>query len=453
VHDGLSPERPFATIQRGVDAAKNGDTVIVAPGTYRQSIRFRGKNIVLRSTDPLDPAVVAGTIVEADKEEASVMIFDGTENETCVLSGFTLRNGRGDFGSGVCGGTWQNRSRAAIQYNVMTGGCPEYSGGGVSFSDGIIQYNTITGNRVKWGYGGGLYECHGTIQDNIITNNVSPHNGGGGIASSDALIQRNTISDNVGYQTGGGLFDCHGVIQNNMIFHNSGVTYGGGLGECHGVIQNNAIWGNSASWGGGLSRCNGPVRNNTITDNSAENAGGGLDACGGTILNCIIWRNTAAEVPQISSSRPPTYCCIQNWTGGGEGNLSTSPRLIKTSHRLYPDSPCIDAGRTEKWMLEAVDVEGNRRIWPGRLSETVDIGAFEYDSFPFKVTRVVTFSSGETRVTWNSRPGDVYVVWSSPALLTGSWTVQATIPSQGDTTTYIDPDTTAVSRFYRIGFD
>jgi probable HAF family extracellular repeat protein len=452
-NDGLSPGRPFATIQRGIDAAEDEDTVIVAPGTYRQSIRFGGKSIILRSTDPLDPAVVADTVIEVGKGGASVVTFDGSENEACVLSGFSIRYGQGDFGGGVCGGTWQIRTHATIQYNVITGGYPEYSGGGIAFSDGIIRHNTITGNRAKWGYGGGIFECHGTIRDNIITDNVCAINHGGGLAYCHGLIQGNQICGNSAPQKGAGLFECDGLIQNNSICRNSGAVYGGGLRECDGVVQNNMIYGNSATWGGGFSHCHGIIRNNTVTGNSAESGGGGLDDCKGTILNCIFWGNTAAEAPQVRSATVPSYCCIQDWSGEGEGNISANPRLIKSTAHLYADSPCIDAGKTEKWMVEAADVEGNRRIWPGRLSHRVDIGAYEYDSFPFKVTQVVAFSSGEARVTWNSRPGDMYIVWSSPGLPTGFWTVEAIVPSQGHTTTYIDPDTTSTCRFYRIGLD
>ena len=39
----------FATIQEGINASTNGDTVLVQSGTYIENINFNGKNITLGS--------------------------------------------------------------------------------------------------------------------------------------------------------------------------------------------------------------------------------------------------------------------------------------------------------------------------------------------------------------------------------------------------------------------
>ncbi|HEV2355066.1 MAG TPA: hypothetical protein VGR89_12540, partial [Puia sp.] len=55
------------TIQAGINAASNGDTVLVAPGTYKESINFSKKAITLMSSGG-----------------PSVTIIDGSNNGTPV---------------------------------------------------------------------------------------------------------------------------------------------------------------------------------------------------------------------------------------------------------------------------------------------------------------------------------------------------------------------------------
>jgi len=118
--DGKSWASAFKTIQEGIVAAADGDTVVVGPGTYVENIRFEGKNIVLRSTNPLDPEVARGTIIDGGGVD-SVVSFSGTEGQSCVLAGFTIQNGRADYGGGVRGGTQDAATLATIRNNIITG--------------------------------------------------------------------------------------------------------------------------------------------------------------------------------------------------------------------------------------------------------------------------------------------------------------------------------------------
>jgi hypothetical protein len=85
-----------------------------------ENIRFEGKSIVLRSTKPSDPEVVRGTIIEGGGVD-SVVSFSGTEKASCVLAGFTIQNGRADYGGGVRGGTQDSQTLATIRNNIITG--------------------------------------------------------------------------------------------------------------------------------------------------------------------------------------------------------------------------------------------------------------------------------------------------------------------------------------------
>ena len=116
--DGRSQLTAFKAIQEGIDAATDGDRVIVAQGTYVENIRLKGDDIILTSTNPFDRAVVGSTVIDGNKA-GSVVTFAGTETETCVLCGFTIQNGKADAGGGVCGGTADIQTYATIRNNVI----------------------------------------------------------------------------------------------------------------------------------------------------------------------------------------------------------------------------------------------------------------------------------------------------------------------------------------------
>jgi len=369
--DGATWETALKTIQEGIDKALEGDTVTVAEGVYIENIHFDGKNIILTGTDPLNPDVVAGTIIDGN-QSGSVVTFDGTENETCVLSGFTLQKGKAEYGGGVYGGPFSDRlTHATIRNNVVTENVASYYGGGLAHCAGLVENNIIKGNSADT-HGGGLYSCQGTIQNNVIAGN-GVEGYGGGMAMCYGTIQSNTIFENSAGIYGGGLYLCNGIIRNNTVSTNSAWTSGGGFAECDGEIYNNIIAGNfvESAAGGGLADCDAMIHSNTIVGNAAgvstTSRGGGLFNCTGWIQNCIIWGNTALEAPQFyAPGVTPTHCCIEGWVHGGTGNVTSDPRFVDADgaddnaetygdndYRLLEDSPCIDAGKNEEWMTGA----------------------------------------------------------------------------------------------------
>ena len=76
----ITGPKDFATIQEAIDAAEQGDTVLVGPGEYQlaESLSFRGKDIALKSQEGPEDTILNRGVVGLDDvpERASVVIFE-----------------------------------------------------------------------------------------------------------------------------------------------------------------------------------------------------------------------------------------------------------------------------------------------------------------------------------------------------------------------------------------
>jgi len=116
--------------------------------------------------------------------------------------------------------------------------------------------------------------------------------------------------------------------------------------------------------------------NCTIVDNTVIIEAGGLRNCdeSATITNCIIWGNDPC---QLVDSSTPTYSCIEDWSGGGTGNINSDPCFVDSAnddYHIQPISPCINEGDPCD-PCEPYVIDGGSRVFNG----TVDMGADEFN--------------------------------------------------------------------------
>jgi len=376
------------TIQAAINAANNGDTVLVAPGTYTENINFNGKAITVTSSG--GPSV---TIIDGNAN-GTVVIFANSETPNSVLNGFTIRNGLSQFSAptqGTGGGIHIFNASPTISGNVVTNN-QAVTGAGISvqFASPIIKGNTITLNHQccgTGGSGGGGILIGGTgsaqILNNTITNNTLSSAEGGGISlgASTPIIRGNLISG-------------------NSVSGLSPAATGGGIrivNQSDALILDNIIVENSADQGAGISSTGSPnlfLLNNTIVNNDARlSVGSGVLAQGFTTLinNIIVGmiNQSAVDCGQFSPNPPSVfqfndvftpqsnslYGSCANETGQN-GNFSSDPLFMSAANgdfHLKLGSLAIDAGNNSAPNLPTTDFDGNPRIANG----TVDLGAYE----------------------------------------------------------------------------
>ncbi|MEA3474947.1 MAG: choice-of-anchor Q domain-containing protein [Candidatus Cloacimonadota bacterium] len=159
----------YITIQQGINAAANGDTVLVYPGTYFENINYNGKNITVASLylTTQNNSYIDSTIIDGN-QNGSVVTFNSSEDSTAVLSGFTITNGTGtvDLFNTYCGGGIFCKNSNPRIMNCVIKDNSAYKGGGIFFRGAEVFLNETV---VRDNTGGGIH-CWQSI---ITLNNVN----------------------------------------------------------------------------------------------------------------------------------------------------------------------------------------------------------------------------------------------------------------------------------------
>ncbi len=358
------------TIQEGINAASNGDTVVVAPGTYYENINFNGKGITVISAK--GPAV---TIIDGNQAGAVVSFISGETNQA-QISGFTIRNGS-------FGGVNIFDASPVISGNVITGNCSDQGGiqayqGAPTIQGNLISDNGLTPGCTDFGGISITYDSGAWIIGNVITGNE-----GGGIyllgSGLNHLIQQNIIVDNLG--AGINSIGSTMTLVQNLIAQNqgTGVTWS----STPQTLINNTIVNDASSAEISATSMDGQVtvQNNMIVGTGNQSAVYCESLTGQPVIN-----NN-----DVFDEDAPAYAGACPDPTGTKGNIAADPLFVdylSGNYHLQAGSPAIDVGDNSAIGLPKTDFDGDDRI----INKIIDLGADEYSR-----NTALTLSSHELR--------------------------------------------------------
>jgi hypothetical protein len=390
--------------------ASSGDTILVAAGTYTESLDIR-KVVTIQSVD--GPAVT--TITTTGSRPVSFNTGAGAS----ILNGFTITGGSGVTGAGI----YINQSQPTITNCIVTGNDAGASadGGGIyvtnSTSTVTISNTTVSNNSAR--NGAGIFLNTGvkaTITNCTIDANTASNVGGGiyfNSVDATTTVTDTTISNNTASVYSGGVYlNGSPVTFNRIIIKDNAATSDGGGIFLNGssstpTFTNCNITGNQAGRGAavfGNTSTSPTFTNCTIADNSATQYGGVFYINSATIMvrNSILWGNTADTSGHISYFNGGTLTIADSiavqgakYNGGNntptyQGYTSQADPILEANYHLTSGSvSAIDQANAA--YAPADDIDGDSRP----QGSGIDIGSDEY-VIPLTMPR---HSPGQERLT------------------------------------------------------
>ncbi|MFO7997329.1 MAG: DUF1565 domain-containing protein [Dehalococcoidia bacterium] len=416
----------YATIQEAINAARSGDTIQVAQGTYMENVTVEtSKSFTLqggwdsgftsRSND------CRLTVIDGKGSGSAVQVYAGPSVAIeLAIDGFTIRNGVAELGAGIRVVSDRGSSVALLlNNNLIAGNTATNRGGGISMESagGTIDArvtNSIIAENAADAEGGGIRvnSSNGGVAALTLTRNVIANNTVSYLLESEGGWDGGGIAV---YASGSGSTTVQAM---NNVFAANEAAYGGGLfGYAWGpeaavtmILTNNIITGNRAQYGAGIFSCSGktcPVgqpgglikwvlTNNTVTSNTASQGVGGIHMHSGSTFgdggnmslsmqNDIVHGNSDEQVTfRVESGKSGavtanmSYCNVGAIGCDGGSTYTTDHVINKDSLFVDPvngvfllqeGSPCVDSGDPDTAFNDG-------RRPPGKGTERNDMGAY-----------------------------------------------------------------------------
>ncbi len=322
----------FHAIRAALEAAEEGDTVLVGPGTYRgpdnTELDFNGKNLVVRAS--YGPLV---TVIDCESKARAFYLHLGEDGRS-KIEGLTIRSGYSTWGgAGItcvdatptlqdCRFMRCSGSESGAVFGAMSlEGCSidsckgDVAGAALLNGGAALTRCALTGNTGL--LGGAIYATSGSIQQCSIVQSSSPYGAvycvgevsladsdvhdnstaGVWVVNSSVSVANSRLSGNGVALVGNGT-NANVSVRNSRITGNgAGIAMTGGRLEilsCELCGNDGGAWGGEGAGVYAVSTIT-QIRSSLITGNKAEGSGGGLYFAGGEvdIAETTILRNAS----------------------------------------------------------------------------------------------------------------------------------------------------------------